>query len=419
MSKAQAEVENQDRDGTHTKGITMLKTSDHLEKSLSGDWVGLARDWLEQNGPCAYEKYFASVRPLMPTHILLDGKRRASQEHLTKAAAKKVAIVDEHGSIRVRLIEERGETGRTMAKQRFEIHPAANLFPLMTEEEYEGLKQDIAENGQREDIVVWCGKLIDGRNRLRACEELQRQPSIAELDEDQDPWKYVISHNLHRRHLTTTQRSAVAGKLATLKRGGDRKSDEFKVSKDTSIADAAKLMNVSEVSVKRAKQVIEHGSKELVAAMERGDVSVSTGANLVASKVSKAEQARLVEQGDEAIRKKIAENVEKMRKDLIAQDRKEGSKHSHEVRLASSAMEFTTMAISQLQRIRPDDEKRGEAYQKVVSWIEKQGGAFVSENSQVYIPKDPAKAVEKYRDVFGLEFLFAMADVIETMREKV
>lgn len=178
---------------------------------------------------------------------------------------------------------------------KFEVHPAANLFPLMTEDEYEGLKQDIAENGQREDIVVWCGKLIDGRNRLRACEELQRQPSIAELDEDQDPWKYVISHNLHRRHLTTSQRAMVASKLATLKRVDTLKKGNKKPDSSIELSgqeDVAKMLSTSVASVKRAKTVIEHGSKELIDAVENREVTVSLAEKLCKACDDKKQQAK-------------------------------------------------------------------------------------------------------------------------------
>lgn len=192
-----------------------------------------------------------------------------------------------------------------MLKQQYEIHPAATLFPLMTDEEYQGLKQDIAENGQREDIVVWCSKLIDGRNRLRACEELQREPSIAELDEDQDPWKYVISHNLHRRHLTTSQRAMVASKLATLKHG-DVKTQKSERQNCTSIGDAAKTLNVSPRSVKTAKQVQEHGSESVKQAVEQGELPVSLAAKLVREVPDKKEQSRIVSQGAKAVRESIA-----------------------------------------------------------------------------------------------------------------
>lgn len=192
-----------------------------------------------------------------------------------------------------------------MLKQQYEIHPAATLFPLMTEKEYQGLKQDIAENGQREDIVVWCGKLIDGRNRLRACEELHRQPSVAELDEDSDPWKYVISHNLHRRHLSETQRETVAAKLADMKHGGNRKSEEIKGPIGTLIEEAAEQLNVSERNVKRAKAAIKGGCQELVEAMERDEINSSLAAKFVKAVPDKKEQAKILKQGIKAVREAV------------------------------------------------------------------------------------------------------------------
>ena len=103
--------------------------------------------------------------------------------------------------------------------EKLPVHPAANLFPMMVKKEFAELVEDIRQHGQEEQIIVWRGQLLDGRNRLKACEQLGIQPNIGELDGDLDPVQYVLSHNLHRRHLTETQRSMVAAKLATLKRG--------------------------------------------------------------------------------------------------------------------------------------------------------------------------------------------------------
>ncbi len=182
---------------------------------------------------------------------------------------------------------------------KYEVHPAADLFPLMSEAEYQGLKEDINENGQREDIVVWKGQLIDGRNRLRACNELGRNPSIAELDDDLDPLSYVISHNLHRRHLTTSQRSDVAAKIATMRQGA--RTDLG--SKDTkSIEEAAKELNVSPASVKRAKKVHAKGSDETKKAVSDGSVPVAAAAKFVDAVPNKVEQAAIVAKGPAAVK---------------------------------------------------------------------------------------------------------------------
>ncbi len=187
----------------------------------------------------------------------------------------------------------------------YEIHPLAELFPLMPDDQYQALKADIAENGQHEDIMIWQGKLIDGRHRLRACLELGIQPDTAELDDACDPYIYVTSHNLHRRHLTESQRSMVAGRLATLKRG--RPSEENGQICTFSIDDAAGLLSVSPRSVKSAKQVIEHGSKAIVDAVESGEIPVSFAAKFVTEEPDKKTQAELVKQGKKAMKEHITE----------------------------------------------------------------------------------------------------------------
>ena len=50
------------------------------------------------------------------------------------------------------------------------IHPAAELFPLMSEPELRELGEDIQANGLQAPIVLYKGKLLDGRNRLDAME---------------------------------------------------------------------------------------------------------------------------------------------------------------------------------------------------------------------------------------------------------
>lgn len=180
------------------------------------------------------------------------------------------------------------------------VHPAADAFPMMNAEQYEGLRSDINERGQQEAIVYWNGMLVDGRNRLKACRELRIEPTECELDEDTDPVAYIISANLHRRHLTTAQRSMVAAKLATLKNGEQKRNAS---SNDGACRDdAAKLLNVSTASVDRAKHVVANGSKELVQAVERGEVNLNQATKLVKSTPDKREQTRIVREGKDAVK---------------------------------------------------------------------------------------------------------------------
>jgi hypothetical protein len=167
----------------------------------------------------------------------------------------------------------------------FPVHPAANVIPKMSEEEYANLKQDIATNGQCEDIVVWEGQLLDGRHRLRACQELGIEPKYFELCENVDPWTYAISRNLHRRHLTTGQRSMIAAQLATLKNGSNQHNKEGGPN-GISIDKAAKTMSVSAKSVKRPRTIAAKAPAEVTAAVESGKLTLGAATKRLPQKTN-------------------------------------------------------------------------------------------------------------------------------------
>ena len=97
--------------------------------------------------------------------------------------------------------------------------------------------------------------MIDGRNRLELLAELgiKARTEVIEVD---DEVAYIVSLNLHRRHLTTDQRASIAAELATLTHGGARnfKGSNDPLKAEVSVEQAAKLMGVSTASVKRAKR---------------------------------------------------------------------------------------------------------------------------------------------------------------------
>lgn len=96
-------------------------------------------------------------------------------------------------------------------------HSFADLVPSMTEEEYQGLKADIALHGQLEPIVLYEGKILDGRHRYRACRELGLTPTFRRWEESGSAVDLVLSVNLHRRHLTSGQRAAIAVAAAKMR----------------------------------------------------------------------------------------------------------------------------------------------------------------------------------------------------------
>lgn len=89
-------------------------------------------------------------------------------------------------------------------------HPAADLFPIMGVEELAALAEDIRVNGQRVPIIRdGEGRIVDGRNRLAACELAGVEPVYTDLN-GADPLDTSISMNVKRRNLTAGQRAIAA-----------------------------------------------------------------------------------------------------------------------------------------------------------------------------------------------------------------
>jgi len=102
-------------------------------------------------------------------------------------------------------------------RDHLKIHPAAELFPLMSESELRELGENIKANGLFSRIALYKGKLLDGRNRLDAAELVGGGKAVETIraalessdgsifqivSNDVDPYEYAVAANLHRRHLT-------------------------------------------------------------------------------------------------------------------------------------------------------------------------------------------------------------------------
>ena len=136
----------------------------------------------------------------------------------------------------------------------YHSHPAADIFPRMAPDDFEQFKANISANGLLEPIWICNGMVLDGRHRMRACSESGIEPSFRKYAGD-DPSAFVVSLNLQRRHLDTSQRAMVAAKLAILPKAANQHSPNGEPSKTQ--ADAAEMLNVGKRSVELARKVLD------------------------------------------------------------------------------------------------------------------------------------------------------------------
>jgi DNA modification methylase len=102
-------------------------------------------------------------------------------------------------------------------KQTLSWHPAACIFPMMPDDELQSLADDIAKHGLREPVVMFDGKVLDGRNRSAACAIAQVKPKTIEFNGSaSDALSFVWSKNRTRRHLSSSQAAIADAKRAQL-----------------------------------------------------------------------------------------------------------------------------------------------------------------------------------------------------------
>ena len=95
--------------------------------------------------------------------------------------------------------------------QKLNYHSYCDLLPEMTTDDFNALVSDIKENGLINPIVLFNDRILDGKHRYKACLELGIDPKIETfIGSKEQALHYVISQNIARRHLLTSQKAALA-----------------------------------------------------------------------------------------------------------------------------------------------------------------------------------------------------------------
>ena len=228
------------------------------------------------------------------------------------------------------------------------VHPIASLFPMIGDDELQALADDIKAHGQREPIVVAYldeamlhePVVIDGRNRFAACKLAGVEPefryAMSLNDRELSPQviaDWIISHNLHRRHLTTSQRAMVGQgylaylkeeakkrQLSTLKQNATdtvRPNSDERTSRQGARSDvqAAKLVGVGKNSIRDADFVATH-DPELAQQVRDDKIKVSAAAKRIRESLKPKSEPQ-PEPTPEEIAEKLVRNIVKQDEAVI------------------------------------------------------------------------------------------------------
>jgi len=171
-----------------------------------------------------------------------------------------------------------------------DLHPLCTLFPRLSGAEFDALRDDIKANGLRQPIVLHEGMILDGGNRYRACIEAGVDAEFVAF-EGGNLVSFVLSANLHRRHMTPGQQAAIVASAQdwakAQARGGDRKSDQSATLHFDSVAKRAAESGASVRTQKMADKVVK-ADPELAKKVAHGEISLPAAVEQVTGKRSGA-----------------------------------------------------------------------------------------------------------------------------------
>jgi hypothetical protein len=144
-------------------------------------------------------------------------------------------------------------------RDQYKVYPAADVFPMMSDEELAALGEDMKKNGQSIPVLCWNGDgngpvLIDGRNRLEAAERIgiDLDDVLTETFICKDPVTHIITLNIRRRHLSKQQQAEL---MVAAFKAGEKPRQDGEVSKGG-------RGKVNEVKAKAVAAGKEHGVSE-------------------------------------------------------------------------------------------------------------------------------------------------------------
>jgi len=215
-------------------------------------------------------------------------------------------------------------------------HPIAAMFPMLSQDDLSDLAEDIKVRGLLYPIVLNKeGQILDGRNRLKACEIAGVEPTFSTY-EGNDPTGYIFATNINRRHLTKGQQAMIL-----VKAENSSVSDAYRRTKYCTRSSMAQQNSISATRLKIAQLVLDHapefvdtvisGMVSLDAAYrtakERKDAAEDRSQRIEALKRHFGDMAARVEAEEMTFEEALAEAAERQHQEALdAEERKRQQK---------------------------------------------------------------------------------------------
>tara|TARA_R110000803_G_scaffold200933_1_gene265571 strand:- start:1160 stop:1948 length:789 start_codon:yes stop_codon:yes gene_type:complete len=252
-------------------------------------------------------------------------------------------------------------------KSKLENHEYANIYRMMSDDDLQSLAEDIKNKGQLLPITTYEGRILDGRNRYKACAIAGTEPRMDDYSGD-DPLSLISSLNDHRRHDTTNERALVGARMANLRAGGDRGNQHtggkcpmghMPNKPAVTIERAAELSGASQRNIRRAKSIVNTGIPELQDMADSGEVSIRAASEV--SKLTEAEQHKAISGGVQGV-------IDAARKKPDAKPDEKPTRTRLPKWKPNDADRLWLMAKQELNKILSSDESRDRVLHEVIAY---------------------------------------------------
>ena len=280
----------------------------------------------------------------------------------------------------------------------YEFHPIAAIFPMMEDGALSALADNIKEDGLNKDILLFEGKVADGRHRYLGCKKSGVAPRFVTWTGSEAALiRHVVSDNLHRRHLSDAQRAMIGAKLKAIFEPEAKKRRNANLAQNKgptvpanlpergeSRENVAEALNVSGRAVEKAAHILKQGDASLIEAASEGKVSLDAAQRV--SKLPIKEQQAIVEAG------KVKEAAAEIRRKKAEAKAKAEKKKADEAKAKAAQAKAEAEEKERAEKARAEAEEKAKAEKAAIEAEEKAKADAAKDAERTPAPPAPKPA---------------------------